>query len=288
MASVPDGTESSGECVSMGRWAIGLALVLTASVSVVSPHAEAVTRPGPVAALKRQLNGHGGVRASAVYRSVWGPKKDRVTGRSRAVYKFGRGGIVAFDVRYSKPSTGGPSRVIAFPDRAYVWRPDRPAHLPAGKSWIVGADKSKMYLECGKIRLSDPATLRHVLSTTATKRPAGVYDGTRTTVYEGSTTIGKLYKLNPRLWVSDFEKPTGRYASYAKLPVKWRLWLGPDQLVRRCQTRYDEPEHPWNVKDRNLQTADVRFSGWGDAIDIKPPPAEKVATQDELIFPDHD
>jgi hypothetical protein len=42
------------------------------------------------------------------------------------------------------------------------------------------------------------------------------------------------------------------------------------------------------VKDRRLQTADVRFSGWGDAIDIKPPPAELVATRDELVFSDDD
>ncbi|TXK42051.1 hypothetical protein [Nonomuraea sp. C10] len=274
--------------MSMGRRTIGLALVLTASIPVIGPHAGAVTRPDPVAALKRQLDGHGGVRASSVYRIVWGPKKDHVTRRSRTVYRFGGGGIVALDLRHSKPSADGASRAVVFPARSYGWYPDRPAHLPEGKSWILDTEKNELYLECGKIRLSDPATLRYVLSTTAAKRPAGVYDGRRTTLYEGSTTIGKLYKLNPRLWVGDFEKPTGRYASYAKLPVKWRLWLGPDQLVRRCQTRYDEPEYPWNVTDRSLTTADVRFSGWGDAIHIEPPPAEEVATRDELVFPDHD
>jgi hypothetical protein len=52
-----------------------MALVLTASVSVTVPHAEAATRPGPVTALKQQLNGHGGVRQSSVYRTVWGPEE---------------------------------------------------------------------------------------------------------------------------------------------------------------------------------------------------------------------
>ncbi|MEW1845742.1 hypothetical protein AB0392_47995 [Nonomuraea angiospora] len=260
--------------------------MLTVSVSVIGPHAEAATRPDPVAALKRQFNGHGGVRQSSVYRIVWGPKKDHVTSRSRTVYEFGGGGIVAMDLNYSKSPSHGASRAIVFPDRAYGWEHDRPDYLPAGKSWILDTRKSDLYLACGKIRLSDPATLRHVLSTTAAKRPAGVYDGTRTTLYEGTVTIGELYKLNPRLWVDEVEKPTGRYASYAKLPVKWRLWLGSDQLVRRCQTRYDEPDSLWNVKDRSIETADVRFSGWGDAIDIKPPPAELVATADELVFSD--
>lgn len=272
----------------MGRWTIGLALVLTVSVSVTGVHAEAATRPDPVAALKRQLNGHGGVRQSSVYRSVWGPKKDHVTSRSRAVYEFGGGGgIVAIDLRYSRFSSGD-SRSIIFPDRAYGWERDRPDYLPAGKSWILETKKNDLSLECGQIRLSDPATLQHVLATTTAKRPAGVYDGTRTTLYEGSTTIGELYKLNPRLQVGDFEKPTGQYASYAKLPVKWRLWLGSDQLIRRCQTRYDEPDSLWNAKDRTIRTADVQFSGWGDAIDIKPPPTEHVATPDELVFSDDD
>jgi len=174
----------------MRRRTIGLALTLTASVSVAGAPAEAVTRPDPVAALKRQ---------------------------------------------------------------PYGWYPDPPDYMPAGKSWILNTRKNDLSLECGQIRLSDPATLRHVLSTTKVKRPAGVYDGTRTTLYEGSTTIGNLYKLNPRLWVGLFE-----------------------------------PDSPWNVKVRRVVTADVRFSGWGDAVEIEPPPAEEVATQDELVFPDFD
>ncbi|AQZ63343.1 unnamed protein product [[Actinomadura] parvosata subsp. kistnae] len=261
--------------------------MLAVSVSVIGAPAGAVTRPDPVAALKRQLDGHGGVRLNAVYRIVWGPKKDHVSSRSRAVYKFGGGGIVAIDVRYSKFSPGD-SRSIIFPDRAYGWEREHPAYMPAGKSWFLETKKNDLELVCGQIRLSDSATLRHVLATTTVKRPAGVYDGTRTTLYEGSTTIGDLYKLNPGLRVDGFEKPTGQYASYTKLPVTWRLWLGSDQLVRRCQTRYDEPDSLWNTKDRSVSTADVRLSGWGEAVDIKPPPAELVATRDELVFPDDD
>lgn len=272
--------------MSMGRWTMGMALVLTASVSVIVPHAEAATRPGPVTALKQQLNGHGGVRYSSVYRTVWGPKKEHATTRSRAVHKFGGGKVVATDFSLPKSSYNGASRTIAFPDRSYSWAQKPLDRLPAGKSWILDTKKNDLYLWCGQIRLSNPATLRHVLATTATKRPAGVYDGTRTTLYEGSTTIGELYKLNPSLRVSDFEKPTGKYASYRKLPVKWRLWLGSDQLVRRCQTRYDEPDPLGQGDDRRLTIDDVRFSGWGDAVDIKPPPAKKVVPRDELVSDD--
>ncbi|MFD2353588.1 hypothetical protein ACFSTC_36585 [Nonomuraea ferruginea] len=240
---------------------------------------------GAEAAARRSWRGAGEFGLPRCLGSEEGPRHQPIAVRLRVRWRWNRGPrfppLEALDV-------SGASRAVVFPGRSYGWYPDRPAYLPEGKSWILDTEKNELYLECGKIRLSDPATLRHVLSTTTAKRPAGVYDGTRTTLHEGSTTIGKLYKLNPRLWVGDFEKPTGRYASYTKLPVKWRLWLGPDQLVRRCQTRYDEPEYPWNVEDRSLTTADVRFSGWGDAIHIEPPPAEEVATRDELVFPDHD
>ncbi|MEV0307763.1 hypothetical protein [Nonomuraea fuscirosea] len=278
----------------MGRWTLGPALVLTASISVsvsvsiTGVPAEAAARPDPVAALKRKLNGHGGVRETAVFRSVLGPKKVRLTGRAKTVFEFGGGGIVASDLRFS--SSLGDSRSIAFLYRVYNWEPEHPDYLPAGKSWIVSKKKKKndLFISCGQIRLSDPAVLRHVLATTTAKHPAGVYDGTRTTLYEGSTTIGALYKLDPSVWVDNVNKPTGQHASYRKLPVKWRLWLGSDQLVRRCQTRYDEPDSPWSVEDRHVVITDERYSGWHDPIDVKPPPAELVATRDELVFSDDD
>lgn len=277
----------------MGRWTLGPALVLTASISVsvsvsiTGVPAEAAARPDPVAALKRKLDGHGGVRESTVFRSFSGPKKDRVTSRAKTVFEFGGGEIVASDLRFS--SSLGDSRSIAFPHSVYNWEPQHPDYLPAGKSWIVSTTKKNdLFISCGQIRLSDPAVLRHVLATTAVKRPAGVYDGTRTTLYEGSTTIGALYKLDPSVWVDSIKKPTGQYASYRKLPVKWRLWLGRDQLVRRCQTRYDEPDGFWGAEDRHVVITDERFSGWHDPIDVKPPPAELVATRDELVFSDDD
>ncbi|MGN9784937.1 hypothetical protein ACTMTF_26135 [Nonomuraea sp. ZG12] len=158
-----------------------MALLLAASVSVTVPHAEAATRPGLVTALKQQLNGHGGVRYSSVSRTVWGPKKEHVTTRSRTVYKLGGGKVVAVDFSFPKSSPGGASRTIAFPDRSYIWEQKPLDRLPAGKSWILDTKKNDLYLWCGQIRLSNPATLRHVLATTATKRPAGVYEGAQRT-----------------------------------------------------------------------------------------------------------
>jgi hypothetical protein len=128
-----------------------MALMLAASVSVIVPHAEAATRPGPVTALKQQLNGHGGVRQSSVYRSVWGPKRRRITAAAAADFGPSTSSVPV----KSWPSTPPP-------------RSPRPAAVPLGPS------------------------------------------PSRTTLYEGSVTIGELYKLDPRLWVSKFEKPTGK------------------------------------------------------------------------------
>ncbi|MGW0803440.1 hypothetical protein [Nonomuraea sp. NPDC002799] len=263
---------------------LGVAL---AAVSVAVPPAAAAGRGDPVAALKRQLNGPGGVRivTSSTARS---PSENfGYTFKARAIYEFRDGKVVAIDFTVPKSASDDGQRIIEFPDRGYNWQQDPPDYLPIGKSWIVGNKRRDLYLQCDQMVLSDPATLRHLLGTTTAKRGGGTYDGTRTTLYEGTTTIGALYKLNPRLRVNSYlDKPTGPHAGYAKLPVRWRLWIGRDLLVRRCQTRYDEPVALYDTKNRTFRTADVRLSGWGQAISIKPPPADQVATVDELVFSD--
>ncbi|MER7503626.1 hypothetical protein AB0L05_15585 [Nonomuraea pusilla] len=275
-----------------------LVVTMTSSLAAAGPpaegavqaegavRAEAAVHAGPVAALERQMRGHDGVRVTSVSRAFFQADGFRVTARWREVGEFGGGEVAAKDITYPRGNSAGVKRSIIFTDRSYALHRKRPGYVPEGKPWVLDVRKNDLYLECGKIRLSDPATLRRVLATTTSKRPAGVYDGARTTLHEGSVTVGELYELNPTLWVDVFEKPTGRYASYAELPVRWRLWIGRDQLVRRCQTRYDEPAALGNDRERSFMTDDVRFSGWGDAIDIEPPPGDEVSTRDEFVFSD--
>ncbi|WP_336216440.1 hypothetical protein [Nonomuraea sp. LPB2021202275-12-8] len=72
-------------------------------------------------------------------------------------------------------------------------------------------------------------------------------------------------------------KPTGKYATWK---VSWRLWLGPDQLVRRAWTSWRQPnDSPYRSAADDPYYAfvdDVRLSDWGMKVHIKPPPADET------------
>ncbi|MFI6603301.1 hypothetical protein ACIBHX_44300 [Nonomuraea sp. NPDC050536] len=109
-----------------------------------------------------------------------------------------------------------------------------------------------------------------------------MYDKVRTTLYQGRITLGELYKVNPEVRIPLNTRPTGKYA---KLPVEWRLWLGQDQLVRRCRSSYDEPVVAPGLVDgdeRFRTVDDIRLSRWGMKADIRPPREDQVATYADL------
>ncbi|MGW0198111.1 hypothetical protein [Nonomuraea sp. NPDC003201] len=237
----------------------------------------------PVTALNRQLvDGHG-VKISQLRSYTLDPAKNtKMVDRSTGIAEFGKGKVVATNVVYRDPGTGPKSRLLRFPDRYYTQEYPPDNALPAGKSWLLAPAPSKLALKCGPIELSHPATLKAVLATATVKRPAGRYDQVRTTLYQGRITLGELYKVNPDVRIPLDSKPTGKYA---KIPVAWRLWLGQDQLVRRCRSSYNEPIiAPGFVEadERFPTTEDIRLSRWGIKADIQSPPEDQVATYGEL------
>ncbi|MFI6921852.1 hypothetical protein ACIBIZ_18050 [Nonomuraea spiralis] len=133
------------------------------------------------------------------------------------------------------------------------------------------------------VSLSDPATLRAVLATTTSRRPAGMYDGVRTTVHEGVITFAQLHKVNPDMRIGARSRPTGEYASWK---VSWRLWIGPDQLVRRAWSAWRDPNDSLDRSAGEPQhysfVEDLRLSDWGMKVDIQPPPADETVSLEEL------
>ncbi|MEV7005478.1 hypothetical protein [Streptosporangium sp. NPDC051022] len=272
------------------RWPIAaLAVALTASALVAGfdggANAQtAQTAPAdPVNALRRQMAGHGGVRFSNVIVNTVedlsnipsGMTRDKTKGtfRRKGAAEFGGGKVTASDVT-SRDSYSGPGeflRFISFPGRSYMSGWLVPP-LPAGKEWVLFEDEeSKPEVDTGRIRLTDPATLRAVLATTSVRRPGGVYDGTRTTLYEGKITFAELRGAYPGFRLVFGEKPT---AKDLEIVVSWRLWIGEDHLVRRAWSSWTEPF----VKqiDYYISTVtDVRLTGWGTA-GVVPPPADQV------------
>ncbi|WP_433434832.1 hypothetical protein [Nonomuraea sp. CA-141351] len=261
----------------MRLWA--LALTITSVAVVVPPSAPAEIRLDPVAALRRQLASGNGVTFSNVTISTsW--DGEPLTLRRSGVHELARGEVIASEILDLKDGKD-PERFIVFPDRYYeqssFWR----ERLPEGKSWGVIKDKQSLALTCGDMRLSDPATLKALLASTKTKRPVGVYDGTRTTLHEGIITLGEVAKVDPDLRIGADRRATG---AYAQARINWKLWIGQDQLVRRCHSSSWQPGTLGMDEFDPIQLIDdVRLSRWGSATDIKPPAADQVATQDELI-----
>lgn len=261
----------------MRLWA--LALTITSVAVIVPPSAPAEIRLNPVAALRRQLASGNGVEFTNVTISTsW--DGEPLTFRRSGVHELARGEVIASEILDPKDGKD-PERFIVFPDRYYeqssFWR----ERLPEGKTWGVITGKQSLALTCGNMRLSDPATLAALLAGTRTKRPGGVYDGTRTILHEGVITLGEVAKVDPDLRIGADRRPTG---AYAQARINWKLWIGQDQLVRRCHSSSWQPGILGSDELDPIQLVDdVHLSRWGHATDIRPPAADQVATTDELI-----
>lgn len=259
-----------------------LALTITSVTSIVPLPAGAAPLD-PVIALRRQLASGNGVTFSQVLVSRSEGKP--LTFRQSGIHELAQGKVVASDILRPKDFMFGKfrQRLILFPDRVYEQSTSLRKYLPEGKSWVISESKQSLALDCGLMHLSDPATLKALLAATTVKRPAGVYDGTRTTFYEGFITLGELAKADPGLRIGANRRPTGKYA---RVRVDWKLWIGQDQLVRRCHSSSTQPGIP-GLSDEPLQLIDdIRLSRWGRATDIQAPPADQVATYEELNIPE--
>lgn len=259
------------------------ALTLAASVLTGAPAAGADAAPDPVAAMQRQLvKGHG-VRINDRFTINDGGQGGWDRGQpEKGIVGFGNGKIVATDLRYyhtAKSST----RTICIGKRAWEYRPKG---LPKGKTWLAYESVQRLAVGSGHIRLDDPATFRAVLATTTSRRAASTYDGTRTTLYEGTITFGQLLDANP---AKDFYfLKQGSESEYTAWTISWRLWIGRDQLVHRAWSKWREPEtKPFNGMTEGQgwfgYINDVRFSDWGMRADIQPPPPGRSITSKKLM-----
>lgn len=263
-----------------------VAAVLLAVVSTLTAgqavHADAEV--DPAGAVQRQLvPGHGVkvVQHSRMFMfGRWSSVKP-----VRGVVGFGKGKIVATDMKNPNLALRGTRNICVgkLGYESYVKRdPEDP--LPPGKTWVsYDWPPCQLVLKSGFVDLADPATLRAVLATTTDTRPAGVYDGVRTTLYQGSITFAQLGKAKPGLRIGFRSKPTGKYGNWK---VSWRLWIGGDRLVRRARSSWREPnDGPGRSAGDDPYYAfveDLRLSDWGMKVHIKPPPADETVPADEL------
>ncbi|GAB1823387.1 hypothetical protein [Herbidospora sp. RD11066] len=260
----------------MKRW-IATTAALAAVTAGISPPANAqATADGPVEALERALVPHRGVKASSRWtmRYVW--DKTPYVYLYKISAEFGRGRVVAADTTYrpgNKHAGAGSFRYVTFVGREYLQ--NKHADLPPGKTWVLEKGRRIRPSVQTMIRIDDPASLRAVLATTKVKRAAGTYDGTPTTLYEGSITIDELYRASP----ASFRIKPQPKESRAK--VSWRIWFGKDLLPRRVWSSWRSPA----IGGDNLDATNVSdhlLTGWGTRIRITPPPADQVAPYEDV------
>ncbi|GAA3129102.1 hypothetical protein [Streptosporangium carneum] len=266
----------------MRRWIAATAVTLTVSAGICAPANAQTVSPGPIDALRRQLVEHRGVTMSERMTERGPRDKNDYVYLYRTVVEFGRGEVVATDTTYRPGNrhTGDSGfRYMTFDGLRYM--KSESSRLPPGKSWALTRDKEYSPALHTSFDIGDPATLRAVLATTRDRRPAGVYDGTRTTLHQGVITIGDLYKASRGSWEW---KPT---VKEARVRVSWRIWIGQDQLIRRVWSMRKAPA-PFTRKIELLRIVDARLTGWGVETHITPPPADQVVTVKKGSAPDLD
>ncbi len=259
----------------MRRWIATTTVMLTMLPMLSGPAtvAHAGLAPAdPVEALKRQLVANHGVRMTNVHTTTLEGEKLKFW--EKGVAEFGKGKIIATDITYDSEMRTTPTRLITFDGRQF--RKDKKGKI---KSWVVSTYKdTKPELDVSWLKIADPAVLKAVLATTRVKRPAGRYDGTRTTLYQGTITWGQLVKAGAEFPfnISRNWKPTEKEA---QIKVEWRLWLGTDQLLRRAvgwfSRKTSDGDGPYTY------VHDTRVTGWGSTIHVTPPPADEVITEKE-------
>ena len=233
----------------MRRWTATMAVALTASVVVTGLGATADAQTAPVSpadALRLQLVENRGVTMSEV--TTWWRSGEKNSYRKKTFADFDGGTVAATDVRdVNEPNdSSSPYRYLTFKGQTY----GQGGHwiVPEGKTWVLifEDEETRPFLESGGIDLANPAALKAVLATTETKRPGGVYDGTRTTIHQGTITFAELYKVSPRSAINTTGSPPGstrRSSSPGSSGSVGTIWCADPDLLDRMGRQGRQCQH---------------------------------------------
>ncbi|PZG41315.1 hypothetical protein C1I98_21455 [Spongiactinospora gelatinilytica] len=288
--------------------AIAAAALVAPALAMATPaSAQAATAPAtPGDALKKQFRNNHGVSYTESSQTTLDGKR-LVGTKVKATYQFGGSGIVASDATYrqiwdkkmldsfkkdAEHDYSGeqeidfvklftaPYRVITLPKASYISHPAITEHLPQGKSWVPvkGKDAIKPTdMNSQAINVFEPKTLTAITASAKAKGNGGKVDGASTTVYRGTITVAELYKLSPSYRAQSVNRPKGKEA---KVKIDWKLWLDAKNLPRRVTTSVEQEF----MKAEYRAVIDSRYSSWGAKVTIKAPPADQVASPEDLDF----
>jgi hypothetical protein len=251
----------------MRKWTMVVVLALAGSALSGVPASGAAVAGDPSTAVKRQLvKGHGvRIVRNTTFNMGEGWERFKPT---KGVVGFGDGKVVATDVWKLQLGEAG-VRHICIGRRNWEYNPK--AKRPNGKKWSTIKERCDLRLKTGYLYVDSPDVLAAVLATTTTTKASGTYDGSPTTLHQGSMTFRQLWDVRP-------DMREGMEDEYGEWKIDWRLWISKDGLVRRAWSKWRQPEGEEFKGATDLQgwfgfVEDVRYSDWGMKVTIKPPPA---------------
>ncbi|WP_156056471.1 hypothetical protein [Streptosporangium roseum] len=200
----------------------------------------------------------------------------------------GFGSDVALTVAYGKHRFAAKTGVYASDITDTFTTGDRPVHfrminvgrdsytqgtwadIPEGKKWLHSRNTEGFLWSQNLVDALNPKFLR-LISPGAERTSTGDrYDGVLTTRYDGSVKVGSLGSRQAGIYYgpSDGRSAGGR--------IKWRLWLGPDNLPRRFQAEIvTGPYGP--EREVDIVRMNVLYKGWGTPVHITAPSKNLVA-----------
>lgn len=141
--------------------------------------------------------------------------------------------------------------------------------LPKGKKWSHWRNRGGFLWSQNLVDALNPKFLQ-LISAGAKKVPTtDRYDGVRTSRYDGTVEVGSIGR-----------RAAGTYYSVRKDwwdggRIKWKLWLGPDNLPRRFQAEI--MYEPYGEEQKaDAMRMNVLYKGWGTPVRITAPPRRLV------------
>ncbi|MET7333232.1 hypothetical protein [Nonomuraea sp. NPDC005650] len=245
-----------------------LVLLLTSPLAGVA-HAQAGSLAQAISALKGEFAEKSSVLFSKKTRNGLGSDASLTVAHGK--HRFAaKTGVYASDV--TGAFTVGdldpvPSRVVNIGRDSYTqsgWDT-----LPKGKKWNHWRDKDGFLWSQNLVDALNPKFLQ-LISASAEKVPTkDRYDGVRTSRYDGTVEVGSIGSRWAGIYYSEREGfwDGGR--------VKWKLWLGPDNLPRRFQAEI--VYEPYGAKQiADTVRMNVLYKGWGTPVHIIAPPKKLV------------
>ncbi len=270
----------------MNRMLAGLALASAAALMAATPAQAAVTQAPakPVTAVKKQLVPGKGVTFTE-RTTIDNGRMRSIFVRSSGTFQFSKSGIAAsaitgkLNIKASDlgelseeslfKSLTKPERTVRIGTTTYhsgsIWA----ELLPSGKHWYKaphGPPAGFTGLFGQPLNIIEPATLKTLFKNA---KPA-------TGGYTGKISIRDLRKVSAYYRAASPGTPS---AKALKAQITWKLSVNAKGLPTRLVTTIPGSAMAVSESSREKMIVDTRYSGWGNKVSIKAPPADEITTK---------